>query len=149
MQVFEGEEAKEKGNEGKSRGFGFVNFEEHESAVKAIEAFNGAVRGVFAAYVPCTACLYYIRVSKKKGALVCRRPGGCRGHSSWEEEGGRDVTSLFMLPAVFVAVAVLGLALYCVVAAKKLGLEKLLGFCKGSDVGDTDGCQSCRFSWAK
>lgn len=44
MQVFEGEEAKEKGNEGKSRGFGFVNFEEHESAVKAIEAFNGAVR---------------------------------------------------------------------------------------------------------
>lgn len=46
VQVFEGEEAKEKGNEGKSRGFGFVNFEEHESAVKAIEAFNGAVRHV-------------------------------------------------------------------------------------------------------
>lgn len=43
MQVQEGEEAKEKGNEGKSRGFGFVNFEKHESAVKAIEAFNGLV----------------------------------------------------------------------------------------------------------
>ena len=43
MQVQEGEEAKEKGNEGKSRGFGFVNFEEHESAVKAIEALNGTV----------------------------------------------------------------------------------------------------------
>lgn len=43
VQVQEGEEAKEKGNEGKSRGFGFVNFEEHESAVKAIEALNGTV----------------------------------------------------------------------------------------------------------
>ena len=41
--MHEGEDAKEKGNEGKSRGFGFVNFEEHESAVKAIEAFNGTV----------------------------------------------------------------------------------------------------------
>lgn len=39
----EGEEGKEKSGEGKSRGFGFVNFEEHESAVKAIEAFNGTV----------------------------------------------------------------------------------------------------------
>ena len=37
------EKEKEKGSEGKSRGFGFVNFEEHESAVKAIEAFNGTV----------------------------------------------------------------------------------------------------------
>ena len=43
VQVHEGEDAKEKGNEGKSRGFGFVNFEEHDSAVKAIEAFNGTV----------------------------------------------------------------------------------------------------------
>lgn len=43
VQVFEGEEAKEKGNEGKSRGFGFVNFEDHDSAVKAIEALNGNV----------------------------------------------------------------------------------------------------------
>ena len=43
VQVPEGEDAKEKGNEGKSRGFGFVNFEEHDSAVKAIEAFNGTV----------------------------------------------------------------------------------------------------------
>lgn len=43
MQVFEGAEAKEKGNEGKSRCFGFVNFEEHESAVKAIETLNGKV----------------------------------------------------------------------------------------------------------
>lgn len=35
---------KEKGSEGgKSRGFGFVNFEEHDAAVKAIEAFNGTV----------------------------------------------------------------------------------------------------------
>lgn len=42
----EGEEAKEKG-EGKSRGFGFVNFEEHDSAVKAIEAFNGTVSCTF------------------------------------------------------------------------------------------------------
>ncbi|CAN0107964.1 unnamed protein product [Ascophyllum nodosum] len=41
VQVHEGEDAKEKGNEGKSRGFGFVNFEEHDSAVNAIEAFNG------------------------------------------------------------------------------------------------------------
>ncbi|CAM9024685.1 unnamed protein product [Wickerhamomyces anomalus] len=30
----------EKDQEGKSRGFGFVNFEEHEAAVKAIEALN-------------------------------------------------------------------------------------------------------------
>ena len=43
VQVHEGEDAKEKGNEGKSRGFGFVNFEEHDSAVNAIEAFNGTV----------------------------------------------------------------------------------------------------------
>ena len=43
VQVQEGEDAKEKGIEGKSRGFGFVNFEEHESAVKAIEALNGTV----------------------------------------------------------------------------------------------------------
>ena len=41
VQVHEGEE--EKGNEGESRGFGFVNFEEHDSAVSAIEAFNGTV----------------------------------------------------------------------------------------------------------
>lgn len=41
VQVFEGEEAKEKGTEGKSRCFGFVNFEDHESAVKAIESLNG------------------------------------------------------------------------------------------------------------
>eukprot|EP00903_Cladosiphon_okamuranus_P011726 g11026.t3 len=41
----DGEESKdkdkEKASEGKSRGFGFVNFEEHDAAVKAIEAFNG------------------------------------------------------------------------------------------------------------
>lgn len=43
VQLHEGEEAKEKGNEGKSRGFGFVNFEDHESAVKAIESLNGTV----------------------------------------------------------------------------------------------------------
>lgn len=43
VQVFEGEEAKEKGTEGKSRCFGFVNFEDHESAVKAIESLNGTV----------------------------------------------------------------------------------------------------------
>ncbi|CAM9188260.1 unnamed protein product, partial [Sphacelaria rigidula] len=30
-----------KGTEGKSRCFGFVNFEDHESAVKAIENLNG------------------------------------------------------------------------------------------------------------
>lgn len=30
----------EKDQEGKSRGFGFINFEEHEAAVKAIEALN-------------------------------------------------------------------------------------------------------------
>ena len=41
--MHEGEDAKEKGNEGKSRGFGFVNFEEHDSAIKATEAFNGTV----------------------------------------------------------------------------------------------------------
>ncbi|CAM9333777.1 unnamed protein product, partial [Discosporangium mesarthrocarpum] len=41
VQIHEGEDAKEKGNEGKSRGFGFVNFESHESAVKAIEEMNG------------------------------------------------------------------------------------------------------------
>lgn len=51
------EESKEKdGKEkekssGKSRGFGFVNFEEHESAVKAIEAFNGTVSDVVDAVV--------------------------------------------------------------------------------------------------
>lgn len=43
VQVFEGEDAKEKGTEGKSRGFGFVNFEDHASAVKAVEALNGKV----------------------------------------------------------------------------------------------------------
>lgn len=43
VQLFEGEEAKEKGTEGKSRGFGFVNFEDHDSALKAIEALNGTV----------------------------------------------------------------------------------------------------------
>lgn len=30
-----------KGEDGKSRGFGFVNYQEHESAVKALEALNG------------------------------------------------------------------------------------------------------------
>lgn len=50
----EGEESKEKDKDGKekekekpaepkSRGFGFVNFEEHDAAVKAIEALNGTV----------------------------------------------------------------------------------------------------------
>lgn len=44
----EGDESKEKGKggEGKSRGFGFVNFEDHESAVKAIEALNNAVSAI-------------------------------------------------------------------------------------------------------
>ena len=53
VEVHEGEDAKEKGNEGKTRGFGFVNFEEHDSAVKAIEAFNGTVSSLgFFAFAP-------------------------------------------------------------------------------------------------
>lgn len=37
--------------EGKSRGFGFVNFESHENAVKAIEGLNGAEIGI-TTYIP-------------------------------------------------------------------------------------------------
>ncbi|CAM9489875.1 unnamed protein product, partial [Ascophyllum nodosum] len=61
VQMHEGEDAKEKGNEGKSRGFGFVNFEEHDSAIKATEAFNGTE-------VPDgegTTALYCARAQKK------------------------------------------------------------------------------------
>lgn len=61
VQVQEGEEAKEKGNEGKSRGFGFVNFEEHESAVKAIEALNGTENPDGEG----TSTLYVARAQKK------------------------------------------------------------------------------------
>lgn len=57
----EGEESKEKDKDGKekekekpaepkSRGFGFVNFEEHDAAVKAIEALNGTVSFVLAVF---------------------------------------------------------------------------------------------------
>jgi polyadenylate-binding protein len=41
VEAFLGEDARAKGVEGKSRGFGFVNFAEHESAVKASEELDG------------------------------------------------------------------------------------------------------------
>lgn len=41
VEVYGGEEAKEKGLEGKGKGFGFVDFAEHESAVKAIDDLHG------------------------------------------------------------------------------------------------------------
>lgn len=37
VEVYSGEEAKEKGVEGKSKGFGFVDYAEHEAAVKVRE----------------------------------------------------------------------------------------------------------------
>ena len=79
VQVHEGEDAKEKGNEGKSRGFGFVNFEEHESAVKAIEAFNGTVSSS-GVYCVCVLVMLSIVFSAKyrlkilEGIIWCSWP---------------------------------------------------------------------------